>query len=378
MKRWRQNLDYVEKRRGRNLDATGAGPYIKLGIAVFALAAAVLALVFVIVPVIRGSFSGNIAWRGRTPAPDEDASVTPAVPALITSSAKSFSLNADKGEAVMVDPVIIGDTLVFASGDTEEACGRIVCYNLDTRRRETIEPVLENDSLRMPRANEEYLVWFDAKADGGGNICVRSFVTGADIVLVQLTKGMPELLLDGRYLVFMAQSGLGAKLYAIDLSTFEPLTLALLPAESYAASTPDIAAGRVYFPVEGGVRVADLSAGGQWDIAIDGYVHDPRAIGEGLLWLTGDHGGDTDLHYLAADGTTLRIAQSVIHAGVAEGCIAFGRDGTVYAYSLPMERIYMISGAEEYAQLVAAGGNYILWRVLSDGEAPAYRYLRVN
>jgi hypothetical protein len=63
---------------------------------------------------------------------------------------------------------------------------------------------------------------------------------------------------------------------------------------------------------------------------------------------------------------------------VAEGCIAFGRDGTVYAYSLPMERIYMISGAEEYAQLVAAGGNYILWRVLSDGEAPAYRYLRVN
>ena len=378
MKRWRQNLDYVEKRRGRNLDATGAGPYIKIGIAVLALAAAVLALVFVIVPVIRGSFDGGIVWQRSTAAPDGAADATPIVPALLTSHAQTFSLNADKGEGVMVDPVIIDDTLTFASGDTEEACERIICYNLDTRRRQTIEPILENDALRMPRANGEYLVWFDAKAAGGGNICVRSFVTGADIVLVQLTTGMPELLLDGRYLVFMAQSGLGAKLYAVDLSTFEPLTIALLPAESYAASEPDIAAGRVYFTVENGVRVADLTGGGQWDIEIDGYVHDPRAAGDGLLWLSGNHSEDTDLNYRAADGTTLRIAKSVIDAGAAEGCVAFGRDGTVYAYSLLMERIYMISGAEEYAQLVAAGGNYILWRVLSDGEAPLYRYLRVN
>lgn len=378
MKRWRQNLDYVEKRRGRNLDATGAGPYIKIGIAVLALAAAVLAIIFVIVPVIRGSFSGNLVWQRNTAAPDEAAGATPAVPALLTSRVQNFSPGAAKDDTVMVDPVIIGDLLVFAAGDTEEACTRIVCYNLESRRRQTIEPDLENDTLRLPRANDEYLVWFDAKTEGGGNICVRNLVSGADIVLVQLTNGPSDLLLDGRYLVFMADAGLAAKLYAIDLSTFEPLTLALLPPGSESLSRPDIAEGRVCFTVDNGVRMADLTSGEQQAIEIEGYVHDPRVAGDGLAWLTGNHGEDTELRYRGADGTTLRIAKSVINAGVARGCVAYGCDGTVYAYSLTSERIYMLSGAEEYAQLVTAGGNYVLWRVLSDGEAAAYRYLRVS
>lgn len=376
MKRWRQNLDYVEKRRGRNLDATGAGPYIKIGIAALALIAAVLAIIFVIVPVLRGSFSG-IAWPGRTDTPDSAAEATPIVPALLTSYAQRFSLDTGKGEAVMADPVIMEDMLVFASGETEESLTRIVCYNLNTRKRKTIEPTLENDSLRMPRANDEYLVWFDAKTGGGGNICVRSFVTGADIVLVQLNTGLPDLQLAGRYLVFMAKSGLAAKLYAIDLSTFEPVTLALLPAESHAVSRPDMAEGRVYFAAENGIRVADLASGETSTIEISGTVHDPRAVDGAVMWLTGQHGEDTDLHFRAADGTTLRIATSVIDAGTAKGCVAYGRDGTVYAYSLLSERIYMISGAEEYAQLVAAGGNYVLWRALTDGEPAIYQYLQV-
>jgi len=378
MKRGRQNLDYVANRRGRRLDATGAGPYIKLGSAVLTLAAVIALLLFVVIPLAAEGFT-DFSRREKRPAGEESENPAATVlPALMTNRIQTYTLNPKKGEAVMADAAILDDRLVYATGEAETALTRIVSVYLNTGRRQVIEPELENDCLRMPRLNDEYIVWFDAKAGGGGNICVRNAATGGDAVLVRLNEGLPVLQLSGRYLVFTANTGLAVKLYAADLSDFSVVTLALFSGEAYAASRPDLADGRVYYAAEQGLRICDLATGEQFSVETGGYAHDPRAAGDGVLWLTADHGEDTDLRYRAADGSVFRIAGGVIDAGAANNCIAYNRDGTVYAYSFITGSTWMLSGAEEYAQLVAAGGDYVLWRVLKSGEAAAYRYLRVN
>ncbi len=377
MKHTQQNLEYSEKRRGRSLDATGAGPYIKLFAALLALILAALAIIFVIIPSLKGSIDWDAAFMRRTPAPDTEAAATPLAPALISSRVQSLALDAERGEAVLVDAAIHDGALICASGPDEESCDRILRVDLESGKHKTVAPTLENDCLRMPRESGEYLVWFDAKNEGGGNICVRNEKTGAELVLVRLESGLPALRLDGQYLIFTADAGTAVKLYAVDLASYEPLTLALLENDGDAVSAPDIQDGRVCYLSDGLIHLADLVNGGGDALAVDGSVHDPAFSSGGLIWLSGNHGEDTDLYYRSDDGTLLILARGVINAAPAAGCVAYGRDGTVYAYSFDSESFYMLSGAEEYAQLVAAGGDYALWRVLSE-DGVSYRYLKVN
>lgn len=376
MKHTKKNLDYTEKRRGRSLDATGAGPFIQLGVALFALIVVALAVIFLIVPLVRGTIDWNAVLVRRTPAPVVSAAETPAVPALISSRVQTLRLAPEDGEAVLADPAIAGGELLYASGPDEEHLDRIVRVNLETGKRITLTPALANDCLRMPRASGDYLVWFDAKAAGGGSICMQGD-RGETTVLVELQSGLPALYLDGSYLVFTAETGLAVKLYAIDLTSMESVTLAVLSDAAYAASAPSVFEGRVYYAAADGVRTAGLTDGALATVETETFVHDPRAAGGGVIWLSGNHDENTDLYYRPAEGETLILAWSVVDAAAADGCALYGRDGTVYAYLFAGETFYMLSGAEEYAQLVTAGGDYALWRVLAES-GPVYRYLKVN
>lgn len=382
MKRNGQNLSYRQKRRGLDLDATAAGPYVKLGVAALIVILAALAVIFLLVPALSGrlDFAGLLA--GEKTAPPVP---TAEMPALLTEPATEFTLDTKRGEAVLLDPAVSGGTLTYASGASETDCDRLVTYDLATKKRKSYTPARENDCLRMPRLCGKRLVYFDAKAGGGGSVRLFDPGTGEAQTLLTLSAGMPRLFCDGTYLLLRAQTSEGAtKLYAFDLTTFEAVALCVYEDPAYALSDPGVSGGSACYAVPsetapGTARIdtVSLTDGTHASLETGMAAHDVSLRAGALLWLSGNHDDSADLYLSRDGGTPFCIAAGVIDAALCEGCAVYGRDGTVYAYSFYNDKTYMISGAEAYAQLCAAGDDYALWRVLEDG-GPRWYALKVN
>ena len=71
------------------------------------------------------------------------------------------------------------------------------------------------------------------------------------------------------------------------------------------------------------------------------------------------------------------MASGVIDFDITPTCVVFSRDETVYAYVFADDRTYVISETGSNAQFVMAGGNYALWRDMSDSAQTLWKYLKV-
>lgn len=384
VKRMSKNLTYAPKRR-MNLDATSYGPLIKLAIALVILAAIVLVAVFVAVPLISARVN-TAATDGNTPAQTTLKQTASPVNAILTNEVKTVQFGDGYGlPTAVVDPSVYGEEILFATGADENSCDSLVRLNPATGAFTNIAITRINDTLRYPVESADVILYADCKTAGGGSIVRLDKATGETAVLAEFAQDMPKLSLESPYAVWTERTaGTTAKVMVCDVTTGELLTLAVLTGSAYAESAPSIKSGQVIFadadaqhPGQSLIRTVLLADNSRWDFAAGSFVHDPKSAGDRWAFLSGNHDESSDLYISVGGAAAKRVASGVIDFDITSTCVVFSRDETVYAYVFADDKTYVISETGTNAQFVMAGGDYALWRDMSDPAQTLWKYLKV-
>lgn len=367
--------------RKTNLDATSAGPIVKLALAALGLLAAVLLTVFVLVPYLTGWLKSGLRYPWSEPTPVPSAAPTPVINALTVNRPEEIAY-----PGVIVDPTVWNGTLLFATGEDGARCDQLVAYNLSDGAYARIETISQYECLRMPVQNDQYLLYLDGNTAGGGSIRVIDRSTGRDSVLTEYAFGVPKLFLEANYLTFTERaSETRFRLNVTDLATKESATVAVFEYSEYAASAPSLASGQILYadadPADASksvIRSLHIATDGRWAYDAGTYVHDPKSNGDSWVWMSGNHSVDSDLYLATHGGRPACIARGVADFGLTGQVVVFCRDESIYAYRIDEDKTYVLSDTGAHAQLLYTGGGYAVWRDVTDPEQPVYRAMKVE
>lgn len=385
VKRSSKHLKYTPSKRRWNLDATSFGPALKLVIALILLAGLVLLTVYVVVPFLTERLQNGGSLFSK--AQEETIVETPApTNPILANQVKTVQYGEGYGlPAAVVDPSVYENEILFATGESEDACDRLVRLEPETGAFETIGAACENDTLRCPVENGSVIVYLDAKLAGGGSIRMFDKTSGETSVLAEYAYAAPHLSLEAPYLVWTEHTGeTSGKLMVCNIESGELLTLAVFTDSSYADSKPSVKSGQVIYadadeanPGDSLIRTVLLSDGSRWDYSAGTYVHDPKSAGDRWAYLTGNHDGGSDLYVSVGGGSPKRIARGVIDFDITASCVVYSRDETVYAYTFSDDKTFVLSETSTNSQFVMAGGDYALWRDMTDPSSPLWKYIKV-
>ena len=380
-----KNLKYLPRRKP-NLDATRFGPLLKLAGAIVLLAAVVLLAVFVVVPAVKARLDSGVPLFGSTPAVTSTEETAALRNPIFTGEVKTVAFGEGYGlPAAVVDPSVFGGGILFATGASEDACDRLVRLNPETGAFENIDIPLVNDTIRYPMENADIILYADCKASGGGSIVRLDKATGETAALAEFAMEAPKLSLEAPYAVWTERTDASiAKLTVCEVMTGELLTLAVFQNSPYAESDPSIKSGQVIYADEDAtnpgaslIRTVLLSDNSRWDYAAGSFVHDPKSAGDRWAFLSGNHDGTSDLYVSVGGEAARRVAVGVIDFDITPTCVVFSRDESVYAYVFAEDRTYVISETGINSQFVMAGGDYALWRDMTDPTVPLWKYIKV-
>lgn len=386
VKRINKNLKYSPRRK-LNLDATSFGPALKLIVTLFLLVAFVLLVVFGLVPFIKVRLSsGAPLFGGGTPTAQTAKETTAPINPILTNEVKTVQYGEGYGlPTAVVDPSVYGSEILFATGASESACNRLVRLNPETGAFVNIDIKLINDTIRYPRENDATILYADCKSAGGGSIVKMDKATGDTVVLSEFAMETPRLSLEAPYAVWTERTDeTTAKLVVCDITSGELLTLAVFTNSPYAESDPSIKSGQVIYadadaanPGSSLIRTVLLTDNSRWDFSAGSFVHDPKSAGDRWAYLSGNHDGSSDLYVSIGGAAATRIARAVIDFDITPSCVVFSRDETVFAYVFSDNKTYVLSETGTNAQFVMAGGDYALWRDMTDPTLPLWKYIKV-
>ncbi len=385
VKQMSKNLKYIPRRKP-NLDATRFGPLLKLAGAIVLLAAVVLLVVLVVIPSVKARLDSGATLFGSTPAVTSVKETAAPQNPVVINEVKTVQFGEGYGlPAAVVDPSVFGGEILFATGAGEDACDRLVRLNPETGTYVNIEIPLVNDTIRYPVEDANIILYADCKTDGGGSIVRLDKSTGETAALAEFVMEAPKLSLESPYAVWTERTDESiAKLTVCEAATGELLTLAVFRDSPYAESDPSIKSGQVIYADEDAtipgsslIRTVLLSDNSRWDYAAENYVHDPKSAGDRWAFLSGNHDGESDLYVSVGGEAARRVAVGVVDFDITPSCVVFSRDESVYAYVFSEDRTYVISETGTNAQFVMAGGDYALWRDMTDPEVPLWKYMKV-
>ena len=386
VKRMSKHLKYSPSRRRWNLDATSFGPALKLVVALVLLAAFALLTIFVFVPALTQRLQSGGSLFGATPAAEAAAETAPPVNPMLTNQVKTVQYGAGYGlPTAVVDPSVYEGEILFATGSSENACDRLVRLNPETGDFVNIAIERLNDTIRYPVENESVILYADCKTAGGGSIVKFDKATGKSAVLSAFALEAPRLAFEAPYAVWTERTDeTTAKLVVCDITSGELLTLAVFTDSPYAESDPSIKSGQViYADADAGnagdslIRTVLLADNSRWDFSAGSFVHDPKSAGDRWAYLSGNHDGESDLYVSVGGNAPVRIARGVIDFDITPTCVVFSRDETVYAYAFADNKTYVLSETGTNSQFVMAGGDYALWRDMTDPDQPLWKYIKV-
>lgn len=386
VKRMNKNLEYAPKRR-MNLDATSYGPLIKLLIALAVLAALVLIVVLVAMPLINARISSGVPLFGSAPAVETAKQTASPINAILTNEVKTVQFGEGYGlPTAVVDPSVFDGKMLFATGATENSCDRLVRLDPETGAFTNIAITRINDTIRYPLENADVILYADCKTAGGGSIVRLDKATGETAVLAEFALDAPKLLFESPYAVWTERTdSTTAKVMVSDVTSGELLTLAVLDNAAYAESAPSIKSGQVIYadadtanPGSSLIRTVLLADNSRWDFTAGGYVHDPKSAGDRWAYLSGNHDANSDLYVSVGGAAPKRVASGVIDFDITQTCVVFSRDETVYSYVFADDKTYLISETGTNAQFVMAGEDYALWRDMSNSAQTLWKYIKVT
>lgn len=371
--------------RRPSLDATGAGPWLRLAALVAVLVAVVLFLALVAAPYLSRWIKSGLPypWSSPTPAPSTTPAADAAPLPATDNPVLAFSPGAEAGFRRLTDASVFDGALLFAAGDDASTFDRLFRLDLSTGALTAIDAVPENDTFRYPVESDRFLAVFDARSDGGGDIRVLDRAGGDWFTIRTVESGLPCLRLDGAHLAWSEPAdGRGGVLYVCDLSAAEPacLPLVTLATAAYADCAPCLTDGRLVYADgtadSGEIHSIFLAGGEPSSFSTGGPAFNPCAIGTSWAWLTAEEGGEL---YLSVDsGVPQRIAYGVSGYGLTEEAAVYGAGEMVFCCLFADGRTYLLSETGTRAEFLCAGDGYAVWRVLGDLSRDAIRYMRLG
>jgi len=386
-------------RRRSSLKSRAWGPLVILGGIILGILAAAALIIFVALPKVLPLFGVDYSAPFAptpTPVPTPRPTPTPRPIEMIDPSELQNEVLMPAGHNYVYfgNPYAYGDELIFTTGKVVETSSRMVgMYFYDPETQESTEAgePLRNDHYMYPAFNDKWLVYLDAKAEGGGQILAirRDQEKASAVVVKDVYTGYPELKLDGDYLAWMERTGTRMdKLFVCDLNTMESTTMQMFSASTYGQSLPSLMNGVLVWADADYEFVDEKGTSAIHSISINAssintylpktYVHDPEGNGTYYAWLDGNHGPDTRLYYGTYGGKPIEIDSGVVEFGLANSFIAYGKDEQIYVYLLDKKKKFLLTEEWEAGQFLGVSGNKVFWMDVTTRERDILKFATIE
>ena len=265
------------------------------------------------------------------------------------------------------DLTVVNGTICAAVGnytpDGTAAFVRLLLYDTKTKMQRLLHLPLEYKSIRFPAVSDEWIVYLDAAANGGGRMAAYDRKTQKSTTLKTVHTGLPKPVLYGNVAFWIERTGQSRdKLFAVDLDTGESATLAIYDNSPYALSKPFLYGDTLLYVAPDGALVAlDLRTQKSETVPVEAsYVHDPRMNADGIAFLDSDHAQDG--HILWYDGRkTVEVVGGAVDFALGDGFIAYSRYNKNYVYYYADGTTFCTTRSDESAMLLGGGEDVIVW-----------------
>ncbi|OQB20548.1 MAG: hypothetical protein BWY11_02304 [Firmicutes bacterium ADurb.Bin182] len=391
----------VKPRRIRktSFKASNWAPVLALLATIIAILGVLALIVFVGLPYFLPMI--GIEYRVTpTPSPSPTPRPTPTPRPIentenIADLQKEVVLTTEKRYKWLGDPYIYNDILIFTAGeliDNEAVMNSLLEYDIGSGTMKKIDPGLDNDHYMFPVFNDKWLVYLDARFDGGGCIKMQDLTSkGSEPqILKEVYAGQPELKLSGDYLAWTERTGTNMdKLFVCDLRTKETTVLSMFNSSVYGQSQPDFKDGLL---VWADADTVDMQQSGTtstlYSIRLSDstvkpykpgtYVHDPEYNGSGFAWLSGHHGPGTELYYSKGFGMPVKVDEGVVEFGMGSDFIAYCKDETMWVYLIGKGRSYRLTPERERAQFLGVSDDKVLWMDVTSRERDIMKFAPID
>lgn len=291
------------------------------------------------------------------------------------------------------DPYFYEDKLIFSVGkmvDNNVLMTNLILYTPKTRVGEKLAYAPQNDHLLFPKMNAQWLVYFDAKLNGGGNVMASDISQGYGnpVLIKEVFTGQPELMLDGNYLTWIERTGSRMdKLFVCDLTTRETAAVQMFNGSVYGQSLPSLRDGLLVWADAGDVEDGEETTSTIYSIPITEstvstyrpgtYVHDPEHYGGYMAWLDAHHSEDTRLYFTFERGEPMLIDEGVVEFGMGDGFVAYTKNETMWVYILDKKEAYRVTPEHEKALFLGVSDNKVIWMDVTSRERDIMKFAEI-
>ena len=384
------------RRRRSNLRASNWFPFMMLFLSVFGVLSIIALVVFVGLPKVLPLV--GIEYRAPfmpTPSPSPTPRPTPT-----PNPMDSFDPVEAQSEVIFEgstsyswfgDPYFYKGKLMLSAGkivDRNATMTSLYFYYPDQDRTAELLPYkLKNSHFMFARFNNDFIVYLDAKLDGGGYITVVDLKdeNPQPIIIKEVYAGQPELMLDGNYLAWTERTGSRMdKLFVCDLTSRETVAVQLFNNSFYGESKPSLNNGLLLWADLDDSAMTSLTSV-ICSVTLNGspsiktyrpgtYVHDPISNGEYTAWLDKNHGPDTSLYFTKDFGLPVKIDEGVVDFGLSTNFIAYSKNSSIYVYMIKDLKTYRITPETEQAQFLGVSDAKVIWMDVTTRERDIVKF----
>lgn len=393
---------YKLKRKRTSLKATNAGPILAFSATVAAILGVVALIVLVGLPALlpKLGIDYHPPWQ-PTPTPRPTAQPTPTPhPAALTNPVDlqhEVVLSGYAGYNWFADPYAWNNTLIFTAGhlvDNDVRMDLLFRYDINTGEAQEIEATLQNQSYVYPMMNDRWLVYLDAKKNGGGVIRAKRMDTGELYEVKQVYADQPVLQLDGDTLAWIERTGSRMdKLFVCDLNTLENTAIRLFNNTVYGQSAVSMKNGQIVFAditSEAAGTEAEQTISAIYSLTLSDesfspympgtYVHDPLTNGKQWIWRNGNHGPGDDLYLMQNGAAPKLLAEDITDYGISEQFAAYSKNEAIYVYFFDDGTAVQITPdiERERTQLLGVSNGVVIWMDVTSRERDIMKYAVVE
>ena len=379
---------------GKRLTRFRIMPWLELLLALGFLAALIWAFRTYAIPFFQGIEAHAYSCR-KAPDPTPAPVTPPPTPepthdpypdhALYSADLKSIQTEIVIPEyQYATDVTVWNGTICAAVGnytqDGTAAFVRLLLYDTAAGKRTLLPLPLQYKSIRFPAVNDDWIVYLDAAANGGGQMTAYRRSTQETRVLKVVHTGLPKPVLYGDTAFWIERTGANRdKLFAVDLRTGESATLAIYDNSVYALSRPFVYGSTLlYVAPDGTLTALNAETGKREQIPADAdYVHDPQMNADGIAFLDSDH-AETGRILWYNGKTTVEVASGAVDFALGNGFIAFSRFNKNYVYYYGDGTTFCTTRSDETAMLLGGGENVIVWMDVTWRDKDILEYMTVG
>ncbi|NCB31825.1 MAG: hypothetical protein EOM66_10515, partial [Clostridia bacterium] len=232
------------------------------------------------------------------------------------------------------DPFIYKDKMIICAGKVNQGDKQVhmlhmYWFDATARTAEQVPLTPQNAHFMFPKFNEKWLVYLDARLDGGGALMAVDLTAATlkPVKIKDIYTGQPEPMLDGDDVAYIDRTGSKKeKLFVCDLATMESTVVEMFSGTVYGQSKPSLSEGRLLWAdaatAEGDSDLSCISYINLSSSIISSYspgtfVHDPKASGNYTAWLSDVHSSSTQLYGVGGlSGKPTLIDSGVVDFGI--------------------------------------------------------------